>query len=103
MKISALLLLMACAHAPVEPVPEPVPEDVTLKVMIEQQKAERYLLAKMLTDACTDKPTTEDLINVVYFSLEHCPLATAACLRKACRVIATDHCPRRHVVMRGIK
>lgn len=94
MRAALLGLLLACAHAApaAAPAPEPAAEGPS------QAEVERYALAHLLTDACTDEPTTEDRIAVVDFVLRTCRASPASCLRKACRTLAREACPKRYTL-----
>src|SRR4051812_15798107 len=87
LRLALLLVLGGCASVP--PPPPVVVEEFTPQELLD---ARRLALARVLVDACTSEPTTDERIMVVDFILRHCKLGPVGCIRRACVRIANETC-----------
>lgn len=87
MRWAVAALLLACVTAPA-PKAKP-PEKPTAAEIEAEQDSARFMLAKLLVDACTDEPTTFERIQIVEFVLKHCNYPPAMCLREGCKAVQT--------------
>lgn len=79
----AAALLHGCAAAPVAPVVDNTPSRPALIGM--PGESSMHLRARFLVDSCTEKPTTEALIEYTAALLEYCEYALGGgCLSYAC-------------------
>lgn len=84
--LSALVLSVACAAAPIAPrppataaAPAPPDEDMGLR-----------LIARILADACTSEATDAVLIEHTLLLLKACHSVPAVCLRRTCKHLDKD-------------
>ena len=87
-----MVALLGCATEPVQPQAPPLEQPALFGRLGETRE---HFLGRLLVDACTNAKTTEARIAVAVFTLEHCRMSSASCLRMACREIEGDRVPCR--------